>query len=88
MGWQWFGILANHVFDVSTSRHFQIIDRTSLVDTTNKDILSVRLHIENLTHRKIQIHLSKYDPTVIWFSIRVDCHCQSKELVPLGNIIM
>ncbi|XP_073359831.1 uncharacterized protein [Aegilops tauschii subsp. strangulata] len=41
----------NQVFDVSTSRHFQNIHLSSLEDTSNEDLLAVRLKMEKLEKR-------------------------------------
>ena len=41
----------NQVFDVSTSRHFQNIHLSSLQDTSNDDLLAIRLKMEKLENK-------------------------------------
>lgn len=41
----------NQVFDVSTSRHFQNIHLSSLQDTSNEDLLAIRLKMEKLENK-------------------------------------
>ncbi|KAE8770372.1 hypothetical protein D1007_57884 [Hordeum vulgare] len=41
----------NQVFDVSTSRHFQNIHVSSLQDTSNEDLLAIRLKMEKLENK-------------------------------------
>ena len=50
----------NQVFDVSASRHFQDMHLTSLEDTRNEDILSVRLQLE-----KIEQHMKNQDAKIL-----------------------
>ena len=50
----------NQVFNVSASRRFEDTHLTSLEDTSNQDILSVRLHIE-----KLEKHIKNQDAEIL-----------------------
>jgi hypothetical protein len=65
----------NQVFDVSSSRHFQDMHLTSLEDTRNEDLLSIRLQLE-----KVEQHMKNQDAKILEISEKtVSSERQSSE---------